>query len=189
MSLNVVRTDKATKETIHKLAANVGKDVIPDAEYIEFEYITLEREKTFRDKFEDFWFVATMPFWKTKHWIKRTYWKIRYGFQRMFNGYDSVDTFEIFDKFVDRYIKILNKFRNNHDGYPINLQSNDEWNDVLDEMIYHLHYMKEDNIIEELLDGVPEGWTVSNKTVYEIMNKHKDEFFKLFSEYFYSLWD
>ena len=49
-------------------------------------------------------------------------------------------------------------------------------------------YIKE-NVSEELEKDVSDDQTVSSKTVYEVMDKHKDTFFKLFSEYFYNLWD
>lgn len=189
MDIDISRTNKVEAKDTYKKDVYVGKDIIKDVEYIKLGHFTLfKKEKTFKDKLEDFWFVVTTPFWKTKHWIKKTYWKIRYGFQRMFNDYDSVDTFEIFDKFIDRYSKILVELRNNHHGYPAEM-TEEEWNNVLDEMIYHLYYMKEDNVIEALMDGVPEGWVVNHKIAYKIMEKHKNEFFKLFSEYFFSLWD
>lgn len=172
----------------HTATACVGKDIIEDAEYILYKHTTFEKEKTFKDKLEDFWFVVTTPFVRTKHLVRRMYWKVRYGFQRMFKGYDIIDTFDIYYKFIDRYSKILTEFKNNHEGYPINLQSNDEWNNVLDEMVYHLRYMNEETVTKELEKDVPEDWTASYKTVHEIMDRHKDKFFKLFSEHFYSLW-
>lgn len=172
----------------HTATARVGKDMIEDAEYFEWKHTTFEQEKTFKDKLEDFWFVVTTPFRKTKHWIKKTYWEVRCGFQRMFKGYDDVDTFDIYYNFIDRYSKILTKFRNSHYGYPIGM-TEEEWNNVLDEMIYHLHYMDVVTVTKELEKDVPEDWDASSKTINEIMNKHKDEFFKLFSEHFYSLWE
>lgn len=56
-------------------------------------------------------------------------------------------------------------------------------------MIYHLHYMDEEHVIEELEKDVPDDWSVSQKIVCEVMDKHKDAFFELFSKYFFSLWD
>lgn len=170
---------------MHYKTATVGKDVIEDVEYLVFEHngkLGLnEPEFTLWDK-------ITIPFYRAKHKVKRMYWEVRYGFQRMFKGYDNVDTFEIFDRFIERYIKIITEFRNNHCGYPYNL-TEEEWDNVLDEMLYHLHYMKEDDVIEELKKDVPKSWNPSYKNINEIMEKHKNEFFKLFSEYFYNLWD
>ena len=106
----------------------------------------------------------------------------------MFNDYDSIDRYNTFEKFTERYSKILNDYRKNHWGYPYKVSS-DEWDNIIDEMIYHLHYMDEDNVENELCKDVPENWTPTWKTVNEIMERHKDEFFKLFSKYFFDLWD
>ena len=185
MNIEVSRTNKVSIDNIHKATATVGRDTIEDVEYLEFEHSGRlglnEPEFTLWDK-------ITIPFYRIKHKVKRMYWEARYGFQRMFKGYDSVDTFEIFDKFIERYTKIITEFRNNHWGYPYNL-TEEEWDNVLDEMLYHLHYMEEDNVIEELKKDVPKSWNPSHKNINEIMEKHKDEFFKLFSEYFFHLWD
>ena len=48
--------------------------------------------------------------------------------------------------------------------------------------------MDEWTVIQELEKDVPDNWSVSSETVYEVMDKHKNEFFKLFSEYFFYLW-
>jgi hypothetical protein len=65
----------------------------------------------------------------------------------------------------------------------------EEWDAVIDEMLYHLKYMDEETVTEELEKNVPEDWSASYRTVNPILEKHKDAFFKLFSKYFYDLWD
>lgn len=172
----------------YKATAKVGRDIIENAEYFSIERNSDETDKTIKDRLENLWHYISMPIWKTKHWIKNTYWKIRYGFQRMFKGYDAVDTFETYSKFVKRYTKILTEYRKYHVGYVAGM-TNAEWEAIVDEMLYHLHYMDEQNVEEELERDVPNNWMVSLNTVSDIMSKHKDEFFKLFSEYFYNLWD
>ena len=180
----------ATLRETHTATAQVGKDTI-EAEYFTFDHSDwwpTKECKTLKDKLENLWDIITTPFYRAKHWVKDTYWEIRYGFQRMFKGYDSVDVFETFAKFIDRYTKILTRLRNNHCGYPYNL-TEEEWDAVIDEMIYHLKYMDEETVIEELERNVPDNWTASHKTVGEILEKHKDQFFELFSKWFYNLWD
>jgi hypothetical protein len=168
----------------HKATVTVGKDTI------EAEYFTYERSDFWTPKkmnvFEKIWDVITTPYYKAKWWIREYYWEIRYGFQRMFKGYDVVDTFETFAKFRERYIKILTDYRKHHVGYCGEM-TEEEWDAVIDEMIYHLHYMDEETVVEELEKDVPDDWGASAITVYEVMDKHKNEFFKLFSEYFYNL--
>lgn len=108
----------------------------------------------------------------------------------MFKGYDSVDVFETFAKFRERYTKILTEYRKWHCGIPMEFEdSEEEWDNIIDEMLYHLHYMDEETVTDELEKGVPDDWSASYKTVDYVLNKHKDAFFELFSKYFYCLWD
>ena len=181
---------KTTLKEIHTATAQVGKDTI-EAEYFTFshsDWWSKKEIKTFKDVLEKIWDVITTPYYKAKWWIREAYWEARYGFQRMFKGYDSVDTFETFAKFIDRYTKILTRLRNNHYGHPYNL-TEEEWDAIIDEMIYHLKYMNEETVIDELERDVPDNWSASHKTVDEILEKHKNQFFDLFSKYFYDLWD
>lgn len=185
---------KVTLDNKYKADAVVGKEQIKDAEYLSFKHLeedflgTKSKPKTFKDKIEDIWDNICWPFYRIKHWLKDIYYEIRYGFERMFKGYDSVDCFEIFAKFTERYEKILKEYRKYHYGYPADMTV-EEWEHVIDDMIYHLHYMDEENVNLELSKGMPEDWTPSSKTVYEIMERHKNDFFNLFSKHFYNLWD
>ena len=159
-----------------------------DGEEIQAEYLEFSHEFDLFNKKLNLWDKITMPFYRIKNTLRDVYWEIRYGFQRMFKGYDYVDTFEIFSKFTERYYKILTDYKNNLHGHPVNL-TQEEWDGVINDMLRHLYYMDEENVEKELKKGVPEDWIVSSKTTYEIMNQHKDDFFKMFSEYFYNLWD
>lgn len=172
----------------YKAVATVGKDEIK-AEYFIYNHSDWWTPKKM-NVFEKIWDAITTPYYRIKNWLRDIYWEIRYGFQRMFKGYDSVDTFETFHKFVERYTKILTEYRKKHCGIPMEFEnSEEEWDKVIDEMLYHLHYMDEQTVTEELEKDVPDDWTVRSNSVYEVMEKHKDEFFKLFSKYFYDLWD
>ena len=175
-------------ENEYKATVTVGNDTI------EAEYFTFNRSDWWTPKkmnvFEKVWDVITIPYYKAKWWIKDTYWEIRYGFQRMFKGYDYVDTFETFAKFIERYTKILTEYRKHHCEIPMEFEdSEEEWDKVIDEMLYHLHYMDEETVTNELERDVPDDWSASHKTVNYILDKHKDAFFELFSKYFYYLWD
>ena len=131
--------------------------------------------------------VITTPFYIARRKIKDIYWEVRYGFQRMFKGYDSVDIIETYSQFIDRYTKILTQFKESKMSYPAML-TEEEWNDIIDKMLHHLYFMDENNVNKELEKDVPENLIPTIKTSYEIMEKHKDEFFKLWSEWFYHLW-
>ncbi len=180
----------ATLRETHTATAQVGKDTI-EAEYFTFDHSDWWKQKeikTFKDVLEKIWDKITTPLWRVKRWIKDAYWEVRYGFQRMFNGYDAVDTFETFAKFIDRYSKILTEYKKYHVGYCSEM-TEQEWEAIIDEMIYHLKYMDEETVIKELERNVPDNWTVGHKTINEVLNIHKDIFFELFSKYFYDLWD
>jgi hypothetical protein len=181
-----LKSNTVSTREFHTATAKVGKDIIENAEYFTFDYNWWPPKST--KWYYELWNTITTPYYKAKWWLKETYWEIRYGFERMFKGYDSVDTFETFAKFIERYTKILTDLRKCHYGYPGNI-TEEEWDNILDEMIYHLHYMDEETVTEELEKNVPDDWSASNKTTYEILEKHKNEFFKLFSEHFFSLWD
>ena len=169
----------------------VGKDIIENAEYVTFNIGLRDRAKRVKirnDGSGDLWWNIMAPFRRLRGKCSNVYYKVRYGFERMFKGYDSVDCFSMFSKFTERYSKILTQYKNTHWGYPYKVSS-DEWDNIIDEMIYHLHYMDEDNVEKELSIGAPENCTPTCKTMNEIMERHKNEFFKLFSKYFYDLWD
>ena len=191
MELEVSRTNTVSINEKHYATAKVGRDTIENVEYITFDHsdwFKPKEAKTFKDKVEKIWDIITTPYYRIKWKVKEAYWEVRYGFERMFKGYDSVDTFETFAKFVDRYTKIFTEYRKHHVGY-VGTMTNEEWEAIIDEMIYHLYYMNEEHVEEELEKDVPSDWAASSVTIYEVMDKHKDAFFKLFSEYFYNLWD
>lgn len=190
MDLEDSYTNTVSTRNTYYATVTIGKDDMIVAEYIKFnhsDWLEPKKAKTLKDKVKKIWDIITIPFWRIKHWVRDTYWKVHYGFERMFKGYDSVDTFETFAKFIERYEKVLTKYKEYNISHPCGM-TEEEWDNIIDEMIYHLHYMDENNIDEELSKHVPEDWYPSWKTSSEIMEKHKNEFFKLFSEYFYNLW-
>ena len=191
MTIDVSRARKVGISNAHYATAKVGKDTIENVEYFTFDHsdwFAGKEIKTFKDILEKIWDVITTPYYVVKRKVRDVYWEIRYGFQRMFRGYDAVDTFETFYKFTKRYSKILKDYRKHHIGYCGEMTA-EEWDAIIDEMIYHLHYMDEETVTEELEKNVPDDWSVSTIDVYSVMDVHKDAFFELFSKYFYHLWD
>ena len=150
-------------------------------------YTSEEMKEIFTGK-ESFWDSVKYFPWRLGFKIKNLYYQVKYGFQRMFRSYDDTEVFNMDMTFIDRYLKILKDFRKNHCGYPPSI-TNEQWDDILDEMIKHLSLMTEDNAETELKKGMPDSFKPDYKTVSEIMDRHKDEFFKLFSKWFYNLWD
>lgn len=111
-----------------------------------------------------------------------SYWELkirnfRWWLQRGKRGWSECDSWNIDTWFMDTLLPMLTSYRKHHIGYPGYITFN-EWNQILDRMIYLLKEMKEDDFSTEDI-----------AKSYEHRNNCKDEFFKLFSEYFYHLWD
>ena len=121
------------------------------------------------------------------------------------HGYDEYATWETFSWFTTTMRSILERYREGHygvpiliDNYPYDSDTNDEeskklreqndklWDDTIDRMIELLKLMDEGCPKYEMeeYNGM-DGWKKKDAE----MDKAKDEFFKLFSEHFWRLWD
>lgn len=132
---------------------------------------------------------------KGKYWYKNIK-KIPLYFRLMHHlithGYDEYATWETFDWFIDTMREVLKTYRYGHIGYPVASFDDEEAQEAacvdydadLDRMIALLDDMDEDNP-KYNTDEYYSDW----KKKYDDMHKAKDEFFVLFSKYFYNLWD
>ena len=119
--------------------------------------------------------------------IKRIFFTLKHG-------YSPVAQFETFEWFMDVMKEILTNYRYNRMGSPVvidnffdvkeensNDVANEEaYNAILDRMIVLLDLMDEHNQLYNDID-----WKEADKK----KEGAKNEFFKLFSEQFYGLWD
>ena len=119
--------------------------------------------------------------------IKRIFFTLKHG-------YSPVAQFETFEWFMDVMKEILTNYRYNRMGSPVVIDnffdvkeenSNDvvneeEYNAILDRMIVLLDLMDEHNQLYNDMD-----WKEADRKKEDA----KNEFFKLFSEQFYGLWD
>lgn len=114
--------------------------------------------------------------------IKRIFFTLKHG-------YSPVAQWETFSWFIAVMREILINYRDNRMGTPVVIpdyniddlisenKNNEIYNNILNEMI-------------ELLDKMDErNYLTYNNASLEAMNAAKDKFFKLFSKYFYALWD
>ena len=76
---------------------------------------------------------------------------------------------------------ILIDFNKIHTGYPVGM-TEEKWDDIIKEMIAHLTIMNSHREVD-LFDSD----AIEEERKFKEL--HKNEFFKLFSEYFYQLWD
>ncbi len=101
-------------------------------------------------------------------------------------GYDPMATWETYCWFIETMRSILNEYSANRNSYPIldlniETEKNAEiWDNIINRMQILLDDMDEDNPIYDTMD-----WKESDKKRLAA----KDEFFHLFSKYFYHLWD
>lgn len=119
--------------------------------------------------------------------IKRIFFTLKHG-------YSPVAQFETFEWFMDVMKEILTNYRYHRMGSPVVIDnffdvkeenSNDvvneeAYNAILDRMIVLLDLMDEHNQLYNDMD-----WKEADKKKEDA----KNEFFKLFSEQFYGLWD
>lgn len=119
--------------------------------------------------------------------IKRIFFTLKHG-------YSPVAQFETFEWFMDVMKEIITNYRYNRMGSPVVIDnffdvkeenSNDvvneeAYNAILDRMIVLLDLMDEHNQLYDDMD-----WKEADKKKEDA----KNEFFKLFSERFYGLWD
>lgn len=92
------------------------------------------------------------------------------------HGYYPQAEWETFYYFIDIFTEIISTYRYERNGTPVITGDVDkdekDFNLVLEEMLNCLQIMKKYDNID-----------------YVVVNNVKDRFFKLFSKYFYDLWD
>ena len=150
---------------------------------------------------------------KLRRFFSQLRWELRYAWRRVWRGYDDVDFFECFEMFRRRMIRILEDFINHGHALLTIPNQSEHYNELLkrfpegyfDEehteliyrtMIYHLQMMDED-FVEKILYGnnVYDDYEIGyrsiedHKRIYSVMEQNKDAFMKLFSLFYYHLWD
>ena len=151
---------------------------------------------------------------KLRHFFRELRWELRYAWRRAWKGYDDVDMFECFEMFRRRMIKILNDFIKHGNALLTIPNQSEHYNELLkifpkgylDEentkliyqtMIFHLQMMDEDYVEKKLYgnnvydDDYQIGYRTieDHKRIYSVMQQNKDAFMKLFSLFYYQLWD
>ena len=151
---------------------------------------------------------------KLRYFLRQLRWELKYAWRRVWIGYDDVDFFECFEMFRRRMIKILEDFVKYGHGLLNLPQESEHYNELLERfpegyfddentkliyrtMIFHLQMMDE-NYVEKKLYGnniYDDDYEVDYrsigdyKRIYSVMRQNKDAFMKLFSLFYYDLWD
>ena len=162
----------------------------------------------------DFFISSRKEKYKLRRFLRQLRWELKYAWRRVWIGYDDVDFFECFEMFRRRMIRILEDFINHGNGLLNLPQESEHYKELLkkfsegyfdDEntkliyrtMIFHLQMMDE-NYVEKKLYGnniYDDDYEVDYrsigdyKRIYSVMRQNKDAFMKLFSLFYYDLWD
>ena len=120
--------------------------------------------------------------------------KLARRYQRFKRGYAWSDVWNMNTWFMDTVKPMLIHLRDYGIGMPMSLCGDDEhtrdaWEAVLTEMIECLTFMDEDEA-QKYLGIADDDYSVkSRQKLYTFTEENKNKFFKLFSKYFYDLWD
>ena len=163
---------------------------------------------------KDFFVSSIKEKFRPRHFFRELRWKLRYAWHRAWIGYDDVDMFECFEMFRRRMIRILEDFIKHSNGLLNLPQESEHYSELLERfpegyfdeehtkliyqtMIFHLHMMDED-YVEKMLYGnnvYDEDYDADcrnmedHKRISFVMIQNKDAFMKLFSLFYYDLWD
>lgn len=151
---------------------------------------------------------------RLRHFLRELHRELRYAWCRAWRGYDDVDMFECFEMFRRRMIRILEDFIKHGNSLFVIPAQSEHYNELFkifpegyfDEehteliyrtMIYHLQMMNE-GYVEKVLygsnvydDDYKFGCrtTNDNKRICSVTEQNKDAFMKLFSLFYFHLWD
>lgn len=115
--------------------------------------------------------------------------------QRFARGWADGDVWNMNDWFIKTVEPMLKHLRDNGCGVPNELydeglDSREQWEAVLDEMVRCLHLMDEENVRMALGLYRRHGLSYDeHKRIGDTMEENKNRFFELFSKWFFDLWD
>lgn len=151
---------------------------------------------------------------KLRHFLRELRWELRYAWRRAWRGYDDVDMFACFEMFRIRMIKILEDFIKYGNGMLNLPQESEHYNELLkifpkghfDEenteliyqiMIFHLQMMDKDYVEKKLYGNniYDDDYEIGCRSIKDygqinsVMIQNKNAFMKLFSLFYFDLWD
>lgn len=134
------------------------------------------------------WERITMPLYRVRSLFRDKWLEFRNRCQRFKRGFAWGDVWGMDAWFISTAKPMLEQMLKKHCGHPCGVE-NEEWEDILQEMIKCLELMDEDKARVQL--GIEEGdySAESYKKVGELMEEKKNRFFELFSKWFFDLWD
>lgn len=142
--------------------------------------------------------------WRLKEpWkLPRLFWKnVKYSWQRITKGYCDKDLWSIDDWFIKIVPDMLQQLKETRHGSPgclgedyvsedgirCNDACHEEWDKILDEMIFLFREMDEETCQKKNITGEEAEKTWKDLEQYQEICK--DKAFALFAKWFYYLWD
>ena len=135
--------------------------------------------------------------WPTMRFLKNigdTPDNIKHWFQRANKGYDETYYWGVDYRIVKIVLPILKDLRKHRHGYPVSLNSVEEWDAILDKII--LGWEAADRVCNDeyyLKTGFPEKRFEGDVEIWynESLKDQKtfEEMMPLFTKYFFGLWD
>ena len=126
----------------------------------------------------------------------KIYYSIKYGFQRMFRGYDDTEVFDFDVVFIRKFTKILTKIKDNNVLIFRNVDtneymSNEEQKKFLNHWIDLLKNSDEDELYEQEFSNKQSHEEDYRDFVYrsKVAAKNRYEALELFAKYFDQLWE
>ena len=150
---------------------------------------------------------------RPRHFLKKLRWELKYAWRRAWFGYDDVDMFECFEMFRRRMIKILEDFIKHGNGLLNLPQESEHYNElskkfpgyfdkentklIYQTMIFHLQMMDEDYVEKKLYGNnvYDDDYEIGcrsiedHKRISSVIRQNKNAFMKLFSLFYFDLWD
>ena len=160
--------------------------------------MTLDELKEELNKKESWW--LSVKYFPYRVWYQsgELYRRIKWGFQRMFRGYDDRAYWGVDGYLTDIALPALKWLRAHGHGLPWNQESTgwtshtqESWNELLDKMILAFQIMHDDDYSDPTSLGAPDI-SVDKDAYWKWHEERKakvDEGLKWFAKYFQSLWD
>ena len=144
-------------------------------------------------------------FYRILDFIKYLPREIKWFFQRGIRGYADCDCWAIDEWFDKVVIPMIQSLKENKHGHPVNM-TKELWDIELERMIYYLTESTEEGCSEKneytedylaslyennqkKCDGIEKEWIRRENEITKYKIEMKNKAFKLFSKYFYNLWD
>jgi len=155
----------------------------------DFQKQQREHEELRKKHFIQSFFISIYDFFRYRicHIIDDAKYEVKWGFQRMFRGYDDTAFWSLDRYLLDIILPVLKEYRENGHGIAIVdgfeekpfEEQEKEWHRILDSMINSFQMLKEDD----------EDFVIHDKEWYEKHYQQIQEGLQLFAKHYQTLWD